>query len=184
LRSSSSPLTRDALKVGEALDRVIEEVRLLSHGLNPVDVDRWGLSVAMQQLATRTANLYRVECEFHGHGRVEIEDRFAAEHLYRIAQEAVTNAVKHGHPQRIDVTLQADDNRLTLQIIDNGIGIQARDLAGSGAGPYARLGTGTGSGLRNMHYRAGLIGADLRIEPGDNNVGTRVRCIYRAERTG
>ena len=160
-----------AEKIGVELDRVIEQVRLLSHGLNPVDVDRLGLNVALENLATRTTKLHRIACEFRSKTLVEMEDNFVADHLYRIAQEAVTNSVKHGDPLHISVTLECNNNRLTLKVIDDGIGIEEQD------------GSSQGIGLRNMHYRAGLIGADLRVEPGEQG-GTLVSCCLTSDRIG
>lgn len=86
-----------------------------------------------------------------------------AENLYRIAQEAVTNAAKHGQPEHISVRLKATRGRLVLQVIDDGTGIDDR----------AR--ESPGSGLRNMRYRAGLVGADLRIERAETG-GSVVEC--------
>lgn len=160
-----------AEKIGVELDRVIEQVRLLSHGLNPVGIDRLGLNVALENLATRTTKLHRVRCEFRSKTPVEMEDSFVADHLYRIAQEAVTNAVKHGDPLHVSITLEHQNNRLVLRVTDDGIGVEKQDLSSEGIG------------LRNMQYRAGLIGADLRVEPGEQG-GTLVSCCLTSPRIG
>lgn len=163
LKRSAIEHSEAAAKIGKDLDRVLEQVRLLSHGLNPVELDRQGLPVSLQRLADRTAKLYRVTCELQCDASIEIHDAFVADHFYRIAQEAVTNAIKHGRPRSIRITLEDNDGKLVLQIIDDGTGIQPGDLAKEGIG------------LRNMRYRSSLIGAELQIEPVDTG-GTCVRC--------
>ena len=169
LRPKATTEAATAAKIGEEIDRVIEQVRLLSRGLNPVEIDRQGLDVALEELAAHTSQLHGIPCEYHRNELVEVEDNFVAGHLYRIAQEAVTNAVKHGEPGRVLLTLESADNRLLLRVIDDGIGITTMNSMREG------------SGLRNMQYRAGLIGADLRVEPGDHG-GTLVSCYFTSER--
>lgn len=157
-----------AVKIGQELDRVIEQVRLLSHGLTPVGTDRKGLAVALEKLAERTTQIYGVDCHCDLDGTVHIDDSLVADHLYRIAQEAVTNAVKHADPQHVRITLGALNDSIVLQVRDDGLGISKQQL------------TEDGIGLRNIRYRAGLIGASLRIEPGEDS-GTVVRCDYTSE---
>ena len=92
-----------------------------------------------------------------------------ATHLYRIAQEAITNAVKHGRAKSIVVNLNSSADRATLTITDDGAGFPAGASA-----------TG-GLGLRIMKYRAEMIGASLRIGPADSK-GTTVACSFRINR--
>ncbi len=168
LRAEENEHVRTAARVGDELDRVTEQVRLLSRGLSPVDVDRLGLNDALEQLALRTTRLYGIPCGFRSDNAVQIKDSFVADHLYRVAQEAVTNAVKHARPQRIEIMLERYDEMVSLEVEDDGVGIEDDDWSKEGIG------------LRNMHYRAGLIGASLRVEPGGEQ-GTRVCCDCPSE---
>lgn len=168
----SHPSAADvAAKIGDGIDRVTAEVRLLSHGLDPVEVDHHGLFVALGKLAERTSQLYQLPCEFNADDSVVFGDRFVADHLYRIAQEAVTNAAKHADPQRIVVTLQRHGNSLLLQVDDDGVGVHDDQHVSDGIG------------LRNMHYRARLIGADLQIKTGETG-GVVVSCRFTSDRIG
>jgi len=87
----------------------------------------------------------------------------ATDHLYRIAQEALTNALKHANANSIKVTLDIERERVRLEISDDGEGVK-------GVGPYP-----PGLGLRTMQYRASMIGARFEIAPFGRH-GTRVLC--------
>jgi two-component system NarL family sensor kinase len=100
-------------------------------------------------LAVRTRHLYGVPCEFRSRGPAEFEGSLAADHLYRIAQEAATNAINHGAPSQIRIALDYADGALVLQVTDNGTGLKAQQSASNGIG------------LRNMHYRGRLDYAEL-----------------------
>ncbi|HEY2250969.1 MAG TPA: PAS domain S-box protein, partial [Planctomycetaceae bacterium] len=107
------------------------EVRQLAKGLYPVDVDAQGLLAALEELALSTQQRTHVRCTFHGDREVQIRDNEVATHLFRIAQEAVHNAVKHAHPSRIALALTKPRGRVTLSIRDDGAGISAGDSAGT-----------------------------------------------------
>ncbi|MBI3191291.1 MAG: histidine kinase, partial [Pedosphaera parvula] len=99
---------------------------------------------------------------------VLVEDNKVATHLYRIAQEAVSNAIRHGRAKRIEIRLSQKDGALLLSIQDNGTGLPP-DLAGR-----------KGMGLRIMSYRAGMIGAFLTIENRTRS-GAQVICSFPTE---
>jgi len=111
--------------------------------------------------------MFGVACEFHTAGKHALSEA-AANHLYRIAQEAVTNAVKHGKAKRIDIRLENSKGKLLLTIRDNGTGLPA-------VLPEKR-----GMGLRIMEYRAGMIDAILTAER-DPAGGTIVKCSLSAD---
>src|SRR5690606_14837609 len=115
-----------------------------------------------QRLRVRAARLLPIRCTFEGAGRPGGPDNTVATHLYRIAQEAVSNAVRHGRATRVSIVLAAGEDRIRLRIVDNGIGFPAN-------GPD----TG-GMGVRIMHYRARMIGGQLEIraDPGGGTVVT------------
>jgi PAS domain S-box-containing protein len=147
----ASPEKRIALRLGAGLDQVHRNVRELARGLIPVYVETRGLSAALEELAARTTEQFDVGITAECHEWVELPDNQTATEIFRIAQEAVTNALRHGRPRQIHLTLLSESNGLRLSINDDGIGIQGRSRPGDGLG------------LRIMEYRAGLIGGRLQI---------------------
>jgi two-component system CheB/CheR fusion protein len=154
---------RIALRVLRGLDSVHQQVREVSRGLIPVHVESRGLSAALDDLAARTAEACGIEVTAECPEWVELPDHATATHLFRIAQEAVANAVRHGRPRHIRLTLLAEPNGLRMRIRDDGTGI--------GAGAEQ----GDGLGLRIMRYRAGQIGGTLEVHPSRQG-GTVVSC--------
>jgi PAS domain S-box-containing protein len=145
------------------VNRSIENARSLARGLLPVRAEAGGLAAALQELASRSRDLYGLEVTFRAEGWPEPNlDETDASHLYRIAQEALTNAARHGHATRVDIYLRAAGNTFLLCITDNGEGIKLP------ISPY------TGMGLKIMKYRAGMIGAKFEIAPNEPR-GTVVR---------
>jgi PAS domain S-box-containing protein len=145
------------------------EVRQLTKVLYPVDVDAQGLVAALEELALAIGERSQIRCEFKGDRTIQIRDNDAATHLFRIAQEAVHNAVKHAHPKRIAITLTKPRGRVTLTVRDDGPGFTGSAAPRSG-----------GLGMRIMQYRANAIGAQLSIETAGSG-GTRVRCTMKRE---
>jgi signal transduction histidine kinase len=165
LENQSSPHVQQAARIGQVVKDAQHQVRRLSRGLMPVEVDAAGLMNALQDLTDQTEQMHGIACDFQCDDDVFIRDSAAATQLYRIAQEAIHNAVKHAQPTRIAVSLSANDRfRLTVQ--DDGVGV-------SGLGAERR-----GEGLRIMRYRAEVIGGRLEIA-SDKDAGTRVTCELR-----
>jgi len=164
---TAAPSTVKSLKeLARQLRQAVTQTRLLSHGLSPVSLEADGLMNALRELAESTRTLARIDCEFTCHPAVLIPDAHVATHLYRIAQEAVNNALKHSQAREIHVNLEDTGDLLTLTVRDNG-----RGAAKSPA-------RGTGMGLRVMKYRADLIGAKLDLDSAPRR-GTRVTCAVR-----
>lgn len=159
-------LRERATKVQTGLEQATAEVNQLARGLMPVEVDTQGLMSSLRELAGRVSATERVECTFVTNGPIEVLNNTAATHLYRIAQEAVNNALKHSGADRIELSLEDLHGFITLRILDNGCGIGNNRTAGPGMG------------LRIMAYRAELIGALLTVDQGDNG-GTEVICRIR-----
>ncbi len=130
----------------------IGHTRLLARGLSPVTLESEGLMSALQELALNTEKIFRVTCRFDCHPPVLVSDYPAATHLFRLAQEAVSNALKHGRAKRILIRLKEERGRLALSIIDNGAGFPTQ------------IPKSKGMGLRIMQSRAGMIGGTLAIE--------------------
>ena len=145
------------------IERALGQIRKLSKGLVPVEVDAEGLRTALAELAERTTRDAGVRCDFDCDKPVRVENNETATHLYRIAQEAVTNALKHGEPRGIKISLECDKDRLVLSIRDDGQGISPATLQTEGMG------------LKTMRFRAALIGATLSIAPVKKK-GTLVTC--------
>jgi PAS domain S-box-containing protein len=145
------------------VNQSIENARSLARGLLPVRTDTGGLPFALRELATRSRDLYQLEVNFRAEIWPEITlSETSASHLYRIAQEALTNAARHGHAHKVDILLMVTRNTFLLRITDDGVGLRRN--------PEPT----TGMGLKIMRYRAGIIGA--KIEFGGNKPqGTIVR---------
>lgn len=156
-------VTYIARQLSEGIGRTTAHVRQLSHGLVPVDIDAQGLMSALNELVTLNNEVHDVSCTFEHDRPVELADNFSATHFYRIAQEAINNALKHSQAKHIRVCLTDGDGPIILRVTDDGVGI-----------PDA-LPHGRGMGLRIMRYRAELIGAELSIEPADGG-GTSISC--------
>ena len=163
LAAQARPEIAAAQKMGKVLDDVIAEARALARGLFPVQLEADGLSLALRQLAAGVCARARVHCRVDCPQPVLVGDNTMATHLYRIAQEAVNNAVKHSRAGSILIELKTNQNRIELKVSDNGIGI-----------PVSRHPTG-GMGLHIMNYRAQAIGGTLNIERAPRH-GTIVFC--------
>jgi signal transduction histidine kinase len=162
----------EAAHLAELVGMILQaktEVRQLSKGLYPVDVDAQGLLAALEELATATRQRSQIECTFKGDREIQIRDNEITTHLFRIAQEAVHNAVKHGMPKHISIALTKPRGRVMLVVRDDGSGVPA--------GPATRSG---GLGMRIMQYRANAIGAQLAVEKPAAG-GTLVRCTLKRE---
>lgn len=162
---------RDAAAIEESLQQAVLEARDMARGIFPVHVDQSGLSTALRDLAQTTTRLTGISIQTQEAADVHFSSPEASMHLYRIAQEAVANAVRHGKCTSIIIKIELSGQDLTLMIEDNGKGISNR--------PNSRDG---GMGLRTMRYRAQAIGANLQIEPRLGG-GTRVRCQLKVEPT-
>ena len=152
--------------LADTLNQCIAATRALAQGLSPVQLDRDGLVGALGHLAKNMGKIYGIPIQLDAPRRVALTDPAVAMDLYRIVQEAATNAVRHADAQHITILLQEDEGVLTVEIIDDGSGIKAE------------LPSSNGMGMRIMRYRANIIGAALEIiQPRTG--GTCVRCILR-----
>ncbi len=159
----SSPAAESASRLMETLQKALDLTRTLARGLHPVAMEVGGLSHALSELVEKTSQLFGNRCEFSCPQPVSDLDNTQATHLYRIAQESVTNAVKHGQASHIAVSLTETPLTLVLSIRDNGTGLNH-------PAPKAE-----GMGLRIMRYRADIIGGDLTLDSPSTG-GTTVTC--------
>jgi PAS domain S-box-containing protein len=170
LRGLSSRLQQSCPEAMDSVDEIvglvnrsIENARSLARGLLPVRTETGGLVFALRELASRSRDLYGLEVSFRAEVWPELTlDETDASHLYRIAQEALTNSARHGHATRVDIFLLVTRSTFLLCISDNGEGFRPP------TSPYS------GMGLKIMQYRAGIIGASFEIAPNEPR-GTVVR---------
>jgi PAS domain S-box-containing protein len=155
--------------IAEMVNEGISQARNLARGLYPVRLEVDGLASALEELADTVQARNNVACHFSCEEKVLIYDEVAGGNLFRIAQEAINNAVKHGHCRNISVGLGAVDEEVILTVKDDGVG-----FAGG-------LESTTGMGLHIMSYRARMIGAALDIRRGAGG-GTIVLCSFHNAR--
>ena len=165
LRDQDSPLADMAGRLVTSLSQAGDDAHALARGLLPVQVEADGLMVALAGLARRTEEMQGVACAFECAAPVPVASNAIATHLFRIAQEALNNALKHGQARHIVVTLTQQDG-MTLTVYDDGAGIPPEKQRAPG------------SGLRIMAYRARIIGAELSVTPAPAG-GTLVRCTLK-----
>ncbi len=159
-----APESAAVREVGAMLEGCIGSAYDAAKGLCPVDLDPESLAPALQRLCRRLQQRSSLQCEMRQKGHAPALSPEVAHHLYRIAQEAANNAVKHARCRRIDIELQGAAESCTLRVIDDG---QGRE-------PAAELQPG-GMGIQIMNYRANAMGGQLRIERPEGG-GTIVSC--------
>ena len=159
----SLPYSEKARQARRLAEQAIEMTQSLSRGLSPV-MSTAGLASSLRHLADTAKHLYGIDCN------VDLTDelpksfsRGPGNELYRIAQEAVTNAVKHGRATRVDIEARAVEDRFLLSIADNGTGFSAPEPGDSSMG------------LKIMHYRARHLGGSLTVSRRPEG-GTLVIC--------
>jgi PAS domain S-box-containing protein len=163
LEKTSSPHIDAALRLSKHIDEAGVLARNLAHGLQPVNPEPEGLMIAMRELASRTREIYRINCTFRCKQRILVTNPIVAGHLYRIAQEAVNNAMKHGHPTRLTLMLSKVGEKTVLGVKDNGKGFRV---------PAKRA---KGMGLHIMRHRSDVIDGTLVIQRHPKG-GTEVVC--------
>ncbi len=158
-------------EITELIGEADEFARSLARGLIPVELDAGGLSSAFQRLATNANKLFGIECTFEEIGGKPAIENTIATHLYRIAQEGLSNAVRHGHASQVKIILVNGEGQLRLRLHDNGRGFDGEpDIHHPGMG------------IRIMRYRARIIGANLDIR-GRAEGGTVIVCTLPVEQS-
>ena len=168
LQGTSSALAEQAEAIVAGVQRTMEDVRKAIMGIAPIELHPRGLEVALEQLAERLKSNHKIDVRFLCSAPAGIDDYGAATQLFQIAQEAMTNAIKHARAAKVILTLSATRDRVVLTVADDGIGIDGRATSSEGLG------------LQTMRSRALGIGAWLRIS-GPAGKGTQVKCILNWE---
>jgi PAS domain S-box-containing protein len=164
LKAKCKASAKRAAEIARLLRQANTRTRELSHSLTPLPPGTEGLIGALKDLARRTCAVFHRDCRFHCPKPVRIDQPEVRQHLYRIAQEAVGNAIKHGKATRIDIRLSRNGNRLILGIQDNGLGL-----------PRNAEKRKKGMGLRIMQYRAAMVSGSIVVQREPNG-GTAVVC--------
>ncbi len=162
LQARPVPEAADAGRIVGFVEQAIEQTRSFARGLDPVTLEGGGLGQGLLELAERTTGMSGVRCTFRRLGAAAVDDSVKAMHLYRIAQEAITNAIRHGHAAHIEVVLEDLGDAVRLSVSDDGSGLPARRPAGPGMG------------LRIMAHRAAMMQGtfDVRRGPDGRTVVT------------
>ncbi len=156
---------KDAANIVTLISQALQQTRELARGLCPVVLEKNDIHAALQQLADNMEKFFGIDADVDFDPRVQIDDNAVAVHLYRIAQEATTNAMKHGKAKRIHISLRQSSGQLTLQIRDDGVGCPSEVQS-------------KGMGMRVMQHRARMINALLEIQcPPDG--GTLILCCLQ-----
>jgi signal transduction histidine kinase len=154
-----------AAEIAKLANKAMDMVRAFAKGLHPIDLKEGDLAEALRELAATTSLLFEIHCEIDCPERFSFTDNSAAIHVYRIAQEAVTNAIKHGHAKNISIHLTCCDGTGELIVKNDGKAFPNQVPCDHGLG------------LGIMRHRAELIGAKLSImADGDN--GTILNCTF------
>jgi two-component system, LuxR family, sensor kinase FixL len=165
LEDDNSSLSSEMAEVTELIKEADRSARTLSRGLVPVELDELGLVGALETLVGNVAKLLGISCTLDSEGPVLLRDTASTSNVYRITQEAISNAVKHGKASNVRISLTRDGRRHRLEIRDDGIGF-----------PEV-LPADRGMGVRIMKYRARVIGGSLEIHRAESG-GTIVSCVF------
>ena len=155
----------EAAEISKLVIEALSQTRNLARGLFPVEVESDSLTPSLKDLARTVEQLFSISCTVECEDGVAVTDKVASTHLFRLAQEAVNNAVKHGKAHCVTIRLHRLDGRLVLSIMDDGFGIPKEGIKRGGLG------------LRIMTYRAQKVGGTLDIAPGEAG-GTVVSCTF------
>lgn len=168
LADQSLAESKDAGRISSLLHEALEEARNLACGLSPVRLDADGLISGLEELARSARNIYRIHCAFVCPRPVLVDQSATAIHLYRIAQEGIQNAIRHGKARRIIVSFIAKNTGIELTVRNDGQGLPKH------------LEQRKGMGLKIMDYRAKVIGAVLSVISTTGG-GTLLSCSLRTE---
>jgi signal transduction histidine kinase len=164
LAARSAPEAPEAERLVRYVEEGIDLTRNLARGFFSPELEADGLVMALRGLAENVSERFQINCVFRGEESVPVWDSTVATQLYRIAQEAVMNSVKHAAAQRIDIRVSTNGQELALTVIDDGIGL-----------PDTLLTQSEGIGLRLMRHGAALIGATVNVQRNGRS-GTIVTC--------
>jgi signal transduction histidine kinase len=168
LTRAKSQEAQDAARIHALVQEAMSHASDLARDLATLNLQDKDLPTALEGLAAHAAELFGIKCRFKSTGEIPVLESAAIKQLYKITQEGVTNAIKHGKAKRVAITLAGDSEALTLKVQNNGR-------------PFPDMrGESTGMGLRIMNYRASLVGATLDVK-GTGTSGTLLTCVLPLE---
>jgi signal transduction histidine kinase len=167
IRRGETPDLSESEKIQSRVETALTQAYSVARGLFPVELEANGLPSALEELAETVSKVYSVTCRLDCWSTIHIQDEMTANHLYRIAQEAVMNAVKSGKATQVRIHLFVRSGRIFLSVRDNGIGFDIQSVH-------------KGMGLKIMEYRAAALNATLLIRRTPH--GIRVSSIVPSER--
>ena len=180
LAAKQHPEAEAAHKISGHVNKAIGWTKDLARGLAPIDLEREeGLALALRQLTESSGEMYQTNCRFEVIGEAPVQDTTAAIHLYRIAQEALNNAIRHAKPSQVVVRLTREADGAAVSVEDDGKGFD--HPAPRHETDRAEMG---GMGLRIMGYRAKMIGGNLEVRrrPGGGTIVTCTCPISQSQR--
>ena len=163
--AKSPKAAADAARIAKLIGETIAHARDIVGVLNPVSPEPDGLMRALEGMASNVTDRYDISCVFEPHEEIPVDDNAVSTHVFRIAQEAVNNAIRHGDSRHISIELKAAGERVDLIVEDDGAGIPN----GWENSP--------GMGLKTMRQRSRMIGGTLQVERAENQ-GTIVTCSF------
>ncbi|MDR8393251.1 PAS domain S-box protein [Aliifodinibius sp. S!AR15-10] len=165
LKSNELPGGDEVQEIAEMIHEADEQARSLSHGLVHMELEEEGLQVALEQLCRRAKRLFNINCSREFETDFEIDDKVATLHLYRIVQEAISNAVKHGKASEVTVKMSVSGGYLELSVIDDGVGFSNPE----------NMNKLKGIGVNTMNYRAHMLGGYLDMKESSDGL-TMLNC--------
>jgi two-component system, NarL family, sensor histidine kinase FusK len=167
LTGALAPAAQEAQKLEQLILESVERVRRLAKGFYPVELERHGLLFALEEIARTTEQIFGIRCQLELAQSSDVDGRNpSAIQIFRIAQEAVHNAAKHGEASLITIHLATVDGQGVLSVMDNGIGL-----------PSGTADTSKGMGFEIMQYRARMIGATVDVRNRTEG-GVIVTCSF------
>ena len=168
LHDRAQPEADAARRIVELVNQSIDMTRRVAKGLYPAALESQGLAAALEELADNTRSLEGVSCVLHADPEARVNDPLVAINLYRVAQEAINNAVKHSQGRHLRIDLACVDGNHRLAVSDDGIGLDPEHIE-------------QGLGMHSLRARASLLGGSLEIERNTQG-GTTVAVIYPTQR--
>ncbi len=171
LKSEHAEWSKEVQEISDLIKDADKYTKALAHGLVHVDIEAEGLQPALHRLSEQAKTFFKVNCSFRNKLDKKVDSQLKALNLYRIAQEAISNAVKHGKAENIAITLTSENGSLSLIIEDDGIGFSESESQK----------TEKGMGIHIMNYRSNIMSGHLDITNGEDQK-TTVKCTIPHER--
>jgi|GEM_PF-3908121 len=157
---------KEVKEISDLIQKVDQQVRTFSHGMATSGIEEDTVQESLRQLAIKANEFYGIQCTFETDLTITLEAENTIRNMYRIAQEAIRNAVVHGEADKVDIRLEDHDTGLLFTIVDNGTGF-SQSLEEAKAG---------GIGIATMRYRSDMLGGKLSFDENENGQ-TRVSCF-------